>query len=259
MTQPNSDYYGLVASTWDLWRDDTANWSDRAFFLDMVRRYGEPALDVGCATGRLVLDYAAQGIDIDGVDNAPEMLAICRRKAERMGISPGLYAQNLEALELPRRYRTILIPSSTLQLLIDPADAALAARRCYEHLLPGGALIASFSFGWREGDALDTGWESLFEKVRPEDGATVRSWTHEWHEPEAQVWHAEQRFEVVRDGRVIESAEYRRSPEGRWYTQAQAVKLFRGAGLDDIAVFGGFEHRPATDDDRLFCVLGVRR
>ncbi len=26
---PDYDYYGLMASTWDIWRDDTANWRDR--------------------------------------------------------------------------------------------------------------------------------------------------------------------------------------------------------------------------------------
>ena len=46
-----------------------------------MQRYGQPVLDVGCATCRIVLDYLAQGIDTDGVDNSPELLAICRDKA----------------------------------------------------------------------------------------------------------------------------------------------------------------------------------
>lgn len=41
-----------------------------------------------CGTGRLLLDYLAQGIDIDGVDNSPEMLALCRPDAAAVvGIS----------------------------------------------------------------------------------------------------------------------------------------------------------------------------
>ncbi len=48
MTIPDYDYHGLIASTWDLWRDDTAGWSDRHFYLDVIRRYGQPALDIGC-------------------------------------------------------------------------------------------------------------------------------------------------------------------------------------------------------------------
>ena len=80
MNSPDYDYHGLLASTWDVWRDNTENWSDSLLFLDIVRQYGQPALDVGCGTGRIILDYLSKGIDIDGVDNSPEFLEICRTK-----------------------------------------------------------------------------------------------------------------------------------------------------------------------------------
>ncbi len=71
------EYTGMMAAAWDLLRDDTSTWEDRFFYCDLILRHGQPALDVGCGTGRLLLDYLAQGIDIDGVDISPEMLAIC--------------------------------------------------------------------------------------------------------------------------------------------------------------------------------------
>ena len=101
--QPNDfEYRGLMASTWDLLRGDTSRWEDRFFYLEMIEQYGQPALDVGCATGRLLLDYLQNGIDIDGVDISPEMLALCTEKASKMGLSPALYQQAMENLELPR-------------------------------------------------------------------------------------------------------------------------------------------------------------
>lgn len=130
--------------------------------------------------------------------------------------------------------------------------------RLVQHLEPGGAFIGSFAFGWRAGDPLDTGWELLFEKPRPGDGAVVRSWTREWHEPEQQLWHSEQRFEVALDGAVIETEHQRRSPEGRWYTQEQAIELLTAAGLVDVELFREFTTEPARPDDRLFCAMGVR-
>src|SRR5437764_10224020 len=117
MTIPQYEYFGLKASTWDLSRGDTSNWSDRAFYLDIVREFGQPVLDVGCGTGRILLDFLAQRIDIDGVDNSPEMLAVCREKANKFGLTPTLYQQSMESLDLPRNYRTILVPSSTFTLI----------------------------------------------------------------------------------------------------------------------------------------------
>src|SRR5437016_1597312 len=103
MTEQNYEYRGLKASTWDLSRGDTSSWTDRAYYLDVARKFGDPVLDVGCGTGRILLDFLAQAIDIDGVDNSPEMLDICRDKARQAGLSPTLYQQHMESLDLPRR------------------------------------------------------------------------------------------------------------------------------------------------------------
>src|SRR5215469_8815227 len=137
----DNEYRGLTASTWDIWRDDTAGWSDRFFYRDIIDRYGEPVLDIGCGTGRLLLDYLAEGIDVDGIDSSAAMLDICRVKAGQQGCAPRLYQQRMEHLDLPRRYQTILGASSVLQLLTEAAAAAGALRRILEHLQPGGAFV----------------------------------------------------------------------------------------------------------------------
>jgi ubiquinone/menaquinone biosynthesis C-methylase UbiE len=258
LDKPNYDYHGLVATTWDVWRDNTADWADRFFYLDIVRKYGQPVLDVGCATGRLLLDYQAQGIDIDGVDNSPELLDICRDKASSQGLSPTLYLQHIESLDLPRQYRTILAPSSVFQLVTDADMARQTLHRFFAHLEPGGAFVTSFSFDWREGEPLDSGWGMKFEKPRPSDGAIVRNWVREWQEPEQQVWHSEQRFEIECDGEIIEREHHTQSPEGRWYTQSQVRELYQEAGFVDIQLFHEFTMEPALPDDRLFCALGVK-
>ena len=238
-------------------RDTTLRWDDSTFSLDIVQRYGQPVLDVGCATGRIVLDYLAQGIDTDGVDNSPELLAICRDKAALLGLVPNLYEQWMEALDLPRTYRTILVPSSSFQLVTDAADARAAMHRFFAHLEPGGALIMPFSHDWQAGEPTDSG-ELSFEKIRPQDGALVRSWVHFWVEPDQQLAHLEQRFEVELNGEVIAREEHRQSPELRWYSQAQALQLFSAAGFEEIQLFQGFTHELAAPADRVFCVLGVK-
>ena len=258
MATSKYDYFGLLASTWDVWRDNTAGWSDRNLFLDIVRQYGQPVLDIGCGTGRIILDFLALGIEIEGVDNSPEMLAVCRDHAQKLRLSPTLHQQRMETLDLPRKYRTILAPSSALQLVTDAEAARETLQRFFLHLESGGAFITPFAFAWHEGEPLDTGWELLFEKPRPLDGALVRSWTREWRELQRQWWHTEQRFEVVLNGKVIESDFQRRSPEGRWYSQAQAEQLFRDVGFANVELLHDFTHEPARPDDKLFCVLGVK-
>ncbi len=110
MSTPNYEYYGLMVKYWDLLRGDTSDWDDRLFYLDLIKKYGQPVLDIGCASGRLILDYLSQGIDIDGVDISPEMIALCKQNAERKGLKPNLYVESMTELNLPRKYKTILVP-----------------------------------------------------------------------------------------------------------------------------------------------------
>ncbi|HLO14328.1 MAG TPA: hypothetical protein VK206_05840, partial [Anaerolineales bacterium] len=142
--------------------------------------------------------------------------------------------------------------------ITDSEVARNTLRRFCSYLQSGGAVVGSFSFEWLKGEPLDTGWELTFEKPRPEDGAIVRSWLREWHEPENQLWHAEQRFEVELNDKIIQTEQQRRSPEGRWYSQAQARQLFHDSGFANIQLFHEFTHEPAVENDRLFCVLGVK-
>lgn len=255
-TQP-FEYRGKMAELWDFFRGDTSNWADRSFWRELIAREGQPVLDVGCGTGRLLLDYLQQGIDIDGVDNSPEMLALCAVKAG--GLEPVLHLQAVERLELPRRYRVILVPSSSIQLLTEPEAAAEAMRRLYAHLLPGGVLAASIMTIWRPGDAQDSGWACSAERVRESDGRLLRRWSRSVYDPESGCESTEDRYEALVDGVVIESEAHSRSPATRNYTQEQARALFAHAGFAQIELFSGFTQQPAATDDTLFVVVARKQ
>lgn len=250
------EYRGLMAQAWDVLRGDTSRWADRFFYLDLIREVGQPVLDVGCGTGRLLLDYLALGIDVDGVDNSPEMLALCREKAAAQGLTPALYEQAMETLALPRAYRTILVPSSSLQLVIEPAQVDAALRRLRDHLLPGGMLVASIMTLWQPGDPLESQWEKSAE--RP-DGAIIRRVARARYDPAAECEHTEDLYQVLVGGQVVAEEQHRRSPATRSYTQAQARALFERAGFAEIRLFSEFTRQPAQPADTLFTILGRRR
>jgi ubiquinone/menaquinone biosynthesis C-methylase UbiE len=257
MTLPEYEYKGLMAEAWDVLRGDTSQWPDRAFYLEFIETYGQPVLDVGCGTGRLLLDYLAHGIDIDGMDNSPDMLTICRRKANKVALTPHLHEQYLETMSLPRKYQTILIPSSTFQLLIEPEMIQAALDRLHSHLLPGGVVVASFMTLWKAGDPLSTAWEQ--SSVREEDGATFRRMSRSWHEAGSELEHTEDRYQLIMDERVVAEEVHKRSPATRSYTQSQAQSIFAQGGFDPIEPYSGFTLEPVQTDDTLFTVVGHRR
>lgn len=253
---PEYEYKGLIAQAWDVLRGDTSNWDDRFFYLKIIHKYGQPALDVGCGTGRLLLDYLAQGVDIDGVDNSPDMLAVCRHKAKALGLDPALYEQYMETMALPRHYGTILIPSSTLQLVIEPTRVAQALEQVYAQLLPGGVVAASVMALWKTGDPLDSQWEQT--AVRSEDGAKFRRAVRSRYEPPIECEHTEVVYQLIVEGQVVSEEVHRRSPATRSYTQAQARAVFAGAGFSQIDLNSGFTFEPAKPDDTLFVVVAQK-
>jgi SAM-dependent methyltransferase len=239
MTQADYEYRGLIATCWDLLRGDTSRWPDRAFYREVILQSGQPALDVGCGTGRLVLDYRAEGLDVDGVDNSPEMLAICRDKA---------------------RKRRLTV---SLQLVTDKAAAAETMKCFFGHLEPGGTLVMPFMVIYTGAAAVGESfvaedWKLVAERVRPEDGATVRRRSRSTYDVPNQLEHTEDLYEVIHGDRVVASEHHSRSPATRWYTQAQAVQLYEAAGFARIRVLHKFTFEPASPEDTLFSVLGTR-
>jgi SAM-dependent methyltransferase len=255
MSLPDYEYKGLMAQSWDLLRGDMSKSPDRLFYLKLIQTVGQPVLDVGCGTGRLLLDYLAQGIDIDGVDNSPDMLEFCREKAATLGLAPALYQHYLETLSLRRLYRTIMIPSSTLQLVIDPVMAVQSIVRLAAHLLPGGIVVASFMTIWKAGDPLSREWEQ--SAVREEDGATFRRRGRYWYDVASECANTEDRYQVLMDDQVVAEEVHRRSPALRSYTQAQAQALFEQAGFNAIELYSGqFTFEPVKVGEMGFTVVG---
>ncbi len=251
-------YFGLMTSTWDLIRPGQEDFPDRFLFQEVIARYGQPALDVGCATGRLILTYLKQGLDVDGVDNSPEMLALCRAKAEQQGLDPTLHQQPFEQLDLPRNYKTIIVSSTTIQLLTDRDASSRAVDRLFANLELGGALIMTFETLWSEGDPTVSDWKVTGEAIRETDGALVRRWTWFRYDHETQMEHCDFRYEVSLDGETLEEELQRFSPESRSYTQQQAVELYTAAGFQDVRVWKATAMEPAAEDDTCFAVIGVR-
>ena len=132
-------YRGLVVEAYDLWLDQNPP-GDVDYFRRLIEDDGQPALEAACGTGRLLLPYLAAGLDVEGVDASEAMLEACREKARERGLDPILWRQPMEALDLPRGYRTVYVPYGSFQSIvaIDDVEAALASFR--RHLVDDGRL-----------------------------------------------------------------------------------------------------------------------
>ena len=255
MTAQTYDYNGIIAEYWDLLRGGTSKWSSRPYFLKLIQESGQPALDVACGTGRLLFDYLGEGIDIDGVDYAADMIVICRQKAEAMGVQPNLTVQTMQAMALPRRYQTIIVPSSSFQHLTNRDEAQQALHRFYDHLNPGGLLAMSLRVFEPEDEIP---WEIDQEAIRPSDGATIRRWFRCHYDVPNRLQNTEDRYEIIQNGDIVESYSFAATPYLTWYTVEEALALLQATGFEAVQAHANFTFAPAAEDETSFIVLGKR-
>src|SRR6185503_2757171 len=99
----SESYDGIAAEMWDSMGGDTPG-ADYEFYARKIRELSGTALDLTCGSGKHLLRYLHQGLDVEGVDASEIMLLNCRRKAAAQGLNPSLYQQSMQSLSLPRKY-----------------------------------------------------------------------------------------------------------------------------------------------------------
>jgi SAM-dependent methyltransferase len=245
----------LVARSWAEFAIDIGE--EGRCFREIIEGSGQPALDLGCGSERLLLSYLAAGLDVDGCDPSQDMLAVCRERAEQEGLSPNLYAQAMHELDLPRRYRTIFA-CGVIGLGGKRLFTRQALRRCYEHLRPGG----TFAFdtdpcyndppAWlsrlpENRHALPDKWPTSGERKPLADGTELKLVTRtisvdpleevQTRQIRARLWWGEELLEEE-----IHTMRYKE------YGKNELVLMLELAGFADIQIYGGYRSEPATAD-----------
>jgi len=252
-----------VVARW--WAEFNRDGPEIEYFRPFVEA-GQPALDVACGTGRLLIPYLRAGLDVDGCDISPDMLELCREAAAREGLPPpALYAQAMHELDVPRRYRTILVCGG-FGLGGRREHDLQALRRLYDHLEPGGLLVMDnevpyAAVGWcywpsDKRTSLPTPWRGG-ERRTAGDGAEfeLRSRLVKL-DPVAQRVTLEMHATMSRDGNVL--AEERHVLEMTLYFTQELRLMLERAGFSDVQVRAGYSEQPPSGDDD-FVVFSARK
>jgi len=249
-------HYGLVAR-W--WAEFSEGGDDLEFFQNAIRRCGEPALDAGCGTGRLLLPLLRSGMDIDGSDVSEDMLTWCANRAETEGLSANLYRQAMHELDLPRRYRTVVFCGS-FGLGGTRFTDLEGLRRIHSHLEPGGMLVMDHYPPKRDSDygeaqdgslELPCGWPEQADRRRSSDGTELELRTRllTVDSVERTVTREISVRKFV-DGTEVANESYSILICG--YSTADVESMLEEVGFGDIRVTGALEDRPPSPlDERI--------
>ncbi len=130
-------HYGLVAR-W--WAEFNLDGPEIEYFKHVIERSGEPALDVGCGTGRILVPCIEAGMEVHGSDASEEMIRLCRARLSSRSLDTDLTVASTHELELYQSYPTV-ISCGVFGVGTTREEDLEGLRRIRKHLTPGGSLI----------------------------------------------------------------------------------------------------------------------
>ncbi len=256
--RPQTWHYGLIARWWA--EAGPPEPDELAYYRGAIEEFGQPALDLGCGSGRLLVPLLAAGLDVDGADISPDMLARAAERAAVGGFAPTLHAQAVHELDLPRRYRTIFA-CGVIGIGGTREQDRLGFRRVFAHLEPGGSFVIGHELPYEGLDAdrwarwlpgergpLPREWPSEGDRRPTTDGDELELlvrladfdplWQRLAYEVRARLW---SRGSVVTE-------EERRLTENLYFAQ-ELVLMLEDAGFGEIRIEGRHTGAPAAPDD----------
>jgi SAM-dependent methyltransferase len=216
-----------------------------------AKQNGESVLEIACGTGRLAVRLARAGVNVLGLDLAPNMLAVARQKSADLPTMRWVQG-DMRDFNLNETFGLAYIAGHSFQNLNTPADQVACLECIRRHLKPGGRLVVHL-------DHQDLAWlgDLLGEKggvFEPSDkilrlptGRQVRTSTAWSLEPSTQTAICQTAWEeFADDGGVV----------NRWKTlpmrlhcvfRFEMEHLLARAGFAVEALYGDFYRYPLLD------------
>lgn len=111
--------------------------SDIDFYKKKARMTGDPILEIGCGTGRLTIPIFKEKLQITGLDLSPSMLKRARQKEP----SIEWIEDNAITFDLKQKFKAIIVPFRTLQLVTDFHSLQSTLKNVKKHLCDDGYFI----------------------------------------------------------------------------------------------------------------------
>lgn len=253
-----TQFYDTIARFYDAENLDMTD--DLAFYSELAAEYGEPILDVGCGTGRVMLHLAQEGYQCVGVDTSPQMLARGKRKVEALGADVVELARFVEGdiatYSAPNTYNMILLPYHAFMHFQEQEQQLAILHQLKTNLAEDGIIVFDLP---NAGEAFSTQDDHTISLERtfiePETGHLVMQQSVSQLDRAAQLLYITWIYdEVTSDGTVKRTV----APLVLRYVFLSELKLLLAAsGLELFEVHGDYDGSPYADGSpRMIVVAG---
>jgi len=245
------EYKKLHAEWYELASADRDHSREIAFWEDCIAAAGEPVLEIGSGTGRVLVPLLERGHNVTGIYTSEDMTAWCLARCAAKGLRGDIHDQDARNFSLSRQFALVIFPSGGLGLFVDDADIHSTFQRVRAHLKPGGWFVYEFEQAPAEtakgtSDSFTSDWFAA--------GDVIINWRRKHkYNPASRTWKQLMVYEKFVDGRLVGTEVSDRI--GRMFTVEEVCRFAEAGGFVDIHAT-----RWLTDDppDRDTHVVTVR-
>jgi SAM-dependent methyltransferase len=243
------EYRTLHAEWYDLVSGAKDHSEEIDFWARSIEKAGEPALELGSGTGRVLVPLLEQGFRVVGIDTSQDMMARCLATCEAKGLKAELHEQSMLEFDLPREFGLVFLGSGGLGLFAEDRDIYSTFERVMLHLKPGGSFVYEFEpvpDAFEDDDRWTGDWI-----CGPDD--VVIAWRKRMkHDPATHVWKCLFIVEKFAGGRLVETEANERW--GRTFTLDEALQYAKAAGFEDIRATNWLTDDPPGKDSGVITV-----
>jgi ubiquinone/menaquinone biosynthesis C-methylase UbiE len=207
-------------------------WVDYVLLLfSMVEHDPVKLLDCACGTGNVSFELAKVGIDVTGVDIAPDMIAVAQQKASESEQAIRFEVADLTSFDLGETFDCATCLYDSLNYILDPQDLRASFARIAAHLEPEGIFV----FDMNSDYALTA---DLFTQANLDPKKALH---YDWqarHDPGSRITSVEMRFfRREADGTT---SEFRETHRERAYKLEEVKEMLAETGWELLKVFDAY-------------------
>jgi SAM-dependent methyltransferase len=248
--------YDLLSRYYDLENADFTE--DLDFWLDLAETHGDPILELGCGSGRVLLHLARRGHAITGVDNSPEMLALLEAKLKQastkhIAVPPTRLAASLHDFQTTESFKLAIMPFNTFMHLLTLEAQTAALVNIRQHLAVGAPLALDMP---NPGDAYAGPEPGLALERTFRDGAsTVQQFSCIALDRAAQLAHITWLYDAIAPGGAVQRTVV---PLTLRYTFPGEMRLLvERCGFTLTHLYGDYDCSPLADGSPRMIVVAT--
>jgi SAM-dependent methyltransferase len=250
-------FYDTIARYYDAEHDSKTD--DLEFYSELAATHGDPILDIGCGTGRIMFHLAAQGYQTVGVDFSAQMLARGKRRAQGradLQNKTTFYEGDATIFKYPAQYPLVLLPYNYLTHFKSAASQRQVLANAVNALAKGGLLVIDMpNAGETYASANDNTINLERTFTDSESGHVVMQQSVSHLDRAEQLQHITWIYdEIAADGGLKRLV----APHIlRHIFPTELDLLLEVCGLQKLAQYGGYEGEPFADGCERLIVLAT--